>query len=260
MRQFIEFARSGRPAREFMELPLGPAPPEPQRLAEDRLNLLHSPRAFGFISRHLLCSVPLAARRVALTFDDGPNPVATPRLLSLLAASGIRATFFLLGRNVRRFPHLAAQIAADGHEIGNHTHNHFALPLLPRPLALRELERTSRLIESTTGQRPHLVRPPLGWFSSGVLRTLAANGYRAVLGDVYPRDCTRPGADVIARRVLERARPGSIVILHDGVPYGRADRMQTVDAVALVIDELHRQQYSFGTVSHLLDQARAESV
>ena len=219
------------------------------------MNLLHSPRIFGFVARQMLCSVPMEARRLALTFDDGPNPRETPRLLRLLAEHRIQATFFLLGRNVRRFPQLVQEIAAAGHEIGNHTHSHLALPLLPRRAMLRELEHTNRLIHAATGHWPQLVRPPLGWFSTGVLRTLAEHGYRPVLGDVYPQDCTRPGAAVIAARVLARVQPGSIVILHDGVPYGRADRSQSVEAVALLIEQLRQRQYTFATISHLLESA-----
>jgi len=223
-----------------------------------RLNLLHSPRVFAFVSRHLLCSVPTGERRVALTFDDGPNPKATPRLLRLLGAARIKATFFLLGRNVVRFPHLAAEIAAAGHEIGNHTHSHLLLPVLPHKLLRRELERAGHLIEAATGHVPRLVRPPMGWFNGTVLRTLAELGYQPVLGDVYPQDTTRPGAGEIARRILTRVRPGSIVIMHDGVPYGQADRSQSVEATQMVIEALTKKSYRFDTVSALLSHSRGE--
>ena len=223
------------------------------------MNLLHSPRVFAFVSRHLLCSVPTRERRIALTFDDGPNPKATPRLLRLLAAARIKATFFLLGRNVLRFPHLAAEIAAAGHEIGNHTYSHLLLPVLPHKLLRRELERAGHLIEAATGHVPRLVRPPMGWFNGTVLRTLGELGYQPVLGDVYPQDTTRPGAREIARRIVTRARPGSIVIMHDGVPYGQADRSQSVEATQMVIDALQKKSFRFDTVSTLLAQARGEA-
>jgi peptidoglycan/xylan/chitin deacetylase (PgdA/CDA1 family) len=223
------------------------------------LNLLHSPRVFAFVSRHLLCTVPTAERRLALTFDDGPNPAATPRLLRLLAAARVKATFFLLGRNVLRFPHLAAEIAAAGHEIGNHTHRHLLLPVLPHKLLRHELERAGHLIEAATGAVPRLVRPPMGWFNGTVLRTLAELKYQPVLGDVYPQDTTRPGAREIARRIVTRVRPGSIVIMHDGVPYGQADRSQSVEAARMVIDALQKKSYRFDTVSALLSHSRAEA-
>jgi peptidoglycan/xylan/chitin deacetylase (PgdA/CDA1 family) len=101
-------------------------------LREPGVNLLHSRHVFRYISRHLICNVPLREKKVAFTFDDGPNPDLTPRLLDLLDSHAARATFFLIGRNVERYPRLAAEIAARGHEIGNHTQNHLLLPVLPR--------------------------------------------------------------------------------------------------------------------------------
>jgi len=223
------------------------------------LNLLYSRRVFDYISRHMLCSVPIREPHVALTFDDGPNPRETPRLLRLLESLQVQATFFLVGRHVHRHPNLAAEIAAGGHEIGNHTHHHVALPFLPGRLLLRELDGASRRIHSATGHWPRLFRPPLGWFNRSTLRKLEQHGYRPVLGDVYPQDCKRPGAPVIARRVVERVRPGSIVILHDGVAFGRSDRSQSTDAVAMVVESLRDKSYRVGTVGRLLEHARQES-
>lgn len=223
------------------------------------MNLLHSRRVFDYVSQHLVCSIPLRARRIALTFDDGPNPDATPRLLRILDAHGARATFFLVGRNVDRFPALAAEIAARGHEIGNHTQNHLLLPILPRAMMLREMERASRAIQAATGQRPTLFRPPMGWFSRGMLHLLSERGYRPILGDVYPQDCQRPGSRVIARRILERVGPGSIVILHDGSVTGPADRRQSVHAVETILPRLSARGYEMGTVSQLLEAGAGEA-
>jgi peptidoglycan/xylan/chitin deacetylase (PgdA/CDA1 family) len=223
------------------------------------VNLLHSRRIFDYVSQHLVCSVPLSARQIALTFDDGPNPDATPRLLRLLDAHGTRATFFLVGRNVDRYPALAADIAARGHEIGNHTQNHLLLPVLPRTMMLREMDRAGRAIQAATGQVPTLFRPPMGWFSRGMLHVLAERGYRPVLGDVYPQDCQRPGSRVIARRVLDRVGPGSIVILHDGSTSGAANRRQSVDAVETILPRLRARGYEMTTVSQLISAAAREA-
>jgi peptidoglycan/xylan/chitin deacetylase (PgdA/CDA1 family) len=223
------------------------------------MNLLHSRRVFGYISQHLICNAPLRSKRVAFTFDDGPNPHVTPRLLDLLAHHRARATFFLIGRNVERHPTLAAEIAARGHEIGNHSHNHLLLPVLPRAMMLREMERASRAIHAATGQRPQLFRPPMGWFSRNMLHTLSTHGYRPVLGDVYPQDCNRPGVDAIVDRVLTRVAPGSIVILHDGSINGASDRQQCVDAMQTILARLSDQDYSFDTVTDLLAAAAREN-
>jgi peptidoglycan/xylan/chitin deacetylase (PgdA/CDA1 family) len=211
------------------------------------LNLLHSKRVFGYLSKHLVCRVPLREKRVAFTFDDGPNPAVTPRLLELLARHRARATFFLIGRNVARYPELAADIAARGHEIGNHTMNHVLLPILPRAMMLREMEGASRAIHAATGRRPELFRPPMGWFSRSMLHTLAGSGYRGVLGDVYPQDVNRPGA------------PGSIVILHDGSILGPADRSQSVDALETILERLAGESFAFDTVSGLLEASAREA-
>jgi peptidoglycan/xylan/chitin deacetylase (PgdA/CDA1 family) len=222
------------------------------------VNPLHSRRVFDYVSRHLVCKVPLRERRIALTFDDGPNPHLTPRLLHLLDAHSARATFFLIGRNVERWPHLAAEIVRRGHEIGNHSQNHLLLPLLPRRMLLREMRRADSAIHAATGLRPRLFRPPMGWFNRSMLRTLAEHGYRPVLGDVYPQDTQRPGIAAIVDRVLVRIAPGSIVILHDG-SLMRADRTQSIDAIEAILPRLRAEGWTLGTVSELLAAAAHES-
>jgi peptidoglycan-N-acetylglucosamine deacetylase len=219
------------------------------------VNLLHSQRVFGFVSRHLVCRVPVREKRLALTFDDGPNPAVTPRLLDLLQACGARATFFLIGRNAARYPSLAAEIVRRGHEIGNHTHDHIPLPILPRALQVRQMDRAAAAMEAATGQQPRLVRPPMGWFNRSVLHMLAERGDVPVLGDVYPQDTTNPGAAVLVQRILARVGPGSIVILHDGSVLGAIDRHQAVDALETLLPHLLDDGYTLGTVGELLAAA-----
>jgi len=223
------------------------------------VNLLHSRRVLRYVSQHLVCNVPLREKKVAFTFDDGPNPDLTPRLLDLLDNHAARATFFLIGRNVERYPRLAGEIAARGHEIGNHTQNHLLLPVLPRTMMLREMERASRAIQGATGQWPELFRPPMGWFNRSMLFTLAEHGYRPILGNVYPQDCSRPGTGVIVDRVLQRVTPGSIVILHDGSAAGTADRSQGIEALQTILPQLQARDYSFTTITGLLESAANES-
>jgi peptidoglycan-N-acetylglucosamine deacetylase len=227
--------------------------------ALDVVNLLHSRRVFGYVSQHLVCRVPVRENRIALTFDDGPNPAVTPRLLDLLAAHGARATFFLIGRNAARYPQLAAQILAQGHEIGNHTQDHIVLPMLPRRILCQQLDRAGDAIHAATGHRPYLFRPPLGWFSRSMLHVLAVRGYVPVLGDVYPQDTMRPGAAVLVRRILARVRAGSIVILHDGSSSGWMDRHQAVDALETLLPRWRAENCALGTVGELLAAAAREA-
>jgi peptidoglycan-N-acetylglucosamine deacetylase len=200
----------------------------------------------------VLCSVRTEEKTVALTFDDGPNPDWTPPLLTKLAEYRVPATFFVLGRNLERHPEIGRRIVQEGHEVGNHTYRHRILPFLPGSEIRNELESTQQLIADLMGVRPVFLRPPNGLFTGRVLDVVEQLGYRAVVGDVFPLDFARPGAEVITRRVLRRVRPGSIIILHDG-NVGRFDRdkSQTVHALDGIILGLRERGYDFVTLSQL---------
>jgi peptidoglycan/xylan/chitin deacetylase (PgdA/CDA1 family) len=171
-------------------------------------------------------------RTIALTFDDGPNPAATPRLLDVLERNDARATFFLIGRHVRACPALASEIAARGHTIGNHTETHPNLLWLPRRRILEELERCDASIADATGQRPRMMRPPYGYRRPQVHAAARRAGIeRTVLWSHSAHDWTvQPDARVIDR--LRTVRSGDIVLLHDGSHAGlNADRLHTVQAL-----------------------------
>ena len=187
-------------------------------------------------------------RAIALTFDDGPDPERTPALLDVLAELGVPATFFLVGRAVDAHPELAARITRAGHEVGNHTYSHRYLPLARSRSVAGELAATDTAITRATGITPTLARPPYGGRSPFNVRALRRAGKRCVLWDVNSFDWKGAPADEVARRVLERARPGSIVLMHDG---GR-DHTHTIEAVRLVVPALREAGYALETVSALL--------
>jgi peptidoglycan-N-acetylglucosamine deacetylase len=171
-------------------------------------------------------------RALALTFDDGPNPAVTPQLLDLLDRYDARATFFLIGRYVRACPTLAAEIAARGHAIGNHTDTHPNLLWLSRARILEELERCAASILRATGQRTSIMRPPYGYRGPQVHAAVRQAGLAPpIMWSKTARDWTRqPIAQLIHR--LQAVRAGDIVLLHDG--FHRAlggDRQQTVHAL-----------------------------
>jgi peptidoglycan/xylan/chitin deacetylase (PgdA/CDA1 family) len=205
------------------------------------------------MTRRVLCSVPTRVKQVALTFDDGPNPDYTPALLEKLAAHGVSATFFLLGRNLERHPDVGLRIAREGHEVGNHTYHHRSLPFLSSAGVRKEVTSTHRLIAERLHVRPVFLRPPNGLFTGRVLDIVEALGYRAVVGDVFPVDVAWPDSATIVRRVLRRVQPGSIIILHDGY-VGRFDRdkSQTVGAVDGLIAGLRERGYEFVKLSRLV--------
>jgi peptidoglycan/xylan/chitin deacetylase (PgdA/CDA1 family) len=160
------------------------------------------------------------ARGVALTFDDGPHPQGTPAVLDALAAARAPATFFLVGEQVERFPSLAAEIAAAGHEIAIHGYRHRLL-LRRSPGALAgDYDRALSVIAEATGTMPDLYRPPYGVFSSAALRLVRARGWRPLLWSLWGRDWgANETAAAISRRATDGLRAGDVVLLHDADHY-----------------------------------------
>jgi peptidoglycan/xylan/chitin deacetylase (PgdA/CDA1 family) len=187
-------------------------------------------------------------RRIALTFDDGPDPERTPALLEALAELQVPATFFLLGNKVDANPALAARIARDGHEIGNHTYSHPYMPLKRSRTIAQELAATDAAITAATGHTPTLMRPPYGGRSPRNVRACQRAGKRVVLWDVNSFDWKGKPAEEVAQRVLARARPGSIILMHDARDGGEV----TVAAVRLLVPELRARGYDLVTVSRAL--------
>lgn len=167
-----------------------------------------------------------------LTFDDGPNPRWTPKVLRLLARYHARATFFMLGREVAAHPELALRVRRAGHTVGNHTRNHRNLPLLS-PARIRA--------EIAGGPRSQCFRPPFRETNAVVRRAAADQGMREILWDVDTLDWSKPGAAAIERAALRNAHPGAVILLHDG----GGDRSQTVAALAEILPRLADRGYRF---------------
>ncbi len=195
--------------------------------------------------------------RVAITFDDGPNEPFTSRILDILKEKGVRATFFMLGQNCERYPGAVRRIAAEGHELGNHTWTHRVLPLKSPAAIAGEIARTSDLIERLTGRRPTLFRAPHGWRNPWVDREARRAGCIPVAWTLGVWDTDRPGVEVIVRRTLRGIRDGCILLVHDGrgVEDG-ADSSQLVRALPTIIDEIKRRGFHLVTVSEMMEAAR----
>lgn len=176
-----------------------------------------------------------AGNAVALTFDDGPNPPCTDAILDVLERYDVPATFFCVGLQARAHPETLARMTAAGHAIGNHTWSHPLLPDLTPGEVAGQVDRTAKAIAlATGGQPPPLFRPPYGAGADAVLASPDAVTIDTVLWDVDTGDWAMPGSSTIARAVLTRARPGSIVLMHDG----GGDRSQTVTALPAIIEGL----------------------
>ena len=187
---------------------------------------------------------------VCLTFDDGPGE-STPLILDTLKRLGVRATFFLVGENVERYPHLARRIAEEGHEIGNHSFSHpyFCWKMPGR--ILWEIRRAQEVIQAVTGRRPTLFRPPYGVRWVGLASILKRMSLTAVMWSVSSVDWRFP-APRIVQRVIGRTRAGSIILLHDGVPIKEGgDRRATAEALEEIIQTLAKR-YRFVTASEMI--------
>jgi peptidoglycan/xylan/chitin deacetylase (PgdA/CDA1 family) len=209
---------------------------------------------------HLLCRVEGVTDAFALTFDDGPSPRNTPRLLSLLAGHGARATFFQLGRNLRRHPELTRAVLAAGHEVGLHDDHHLPPAWLPAPLFAREFRAAEaalrRIVADAGTPPPRFYRPPFGWLRPAQARLVRSWGLEPVLGDVFPGDPERPGVAAIVARARAGLRAGSILILHDGSGYLDLDRGQTIEAAGILIAEMARRGVRAVSVGELVARSR----
>lgn len=201
--------------------------------------------------------------KVALTFDDGPDPAYTGAILDILRREHVQATFFVLGTSAELQPELLKRIDREGHEIGSHSFTHPNISKITCSQLKRELTTTQRLMESLLGHQTLLFRPPYGEDTDpttpGELQSLevvSGLGYWTVGMHVDPEDWRSLPADEIVRRTLEQVRTGegNIVLLHDG----GGDRGQTVAALPDIIKELHRYGYELVPVSELLGRTRAE--
>ena len=197
--------------------------------------------------------------QVAITFDDGPDPRWTPKILDILKGANAKAAFFLVGANAERYPKLVRRIVNEGHEIGNHTYYHPNLALCwPEHIRL-ELNATQLLLETITGRATALFRPPYAADTSPSqlselipLQIAEDLNYLVVLESIDPEDWAKPGADIILRRVKQQRRDGSIILLHDA----GGDRSQTVEALPRILEWLHTRGDTVVPLSTLLGTTR----
>jgi len=180
---------------------------------------------------------------VALTFDDGPHPSGTPAVLDALQAAGARATFFLVGEQVRRWPALAARIAAEGHAIALHGDRHRTLLRVAPATLARDLDRGHDTLAQATGAPPTLYRPPYGVFSAAGLVIARRRGWTPILWSRWGRDWTpRATPEGIAALVTADVKCGDVLLLHDADHYSARDSWEaTADAVPLILGELRRR-------------------
>lgn len=188
---------------------------------------------------------------VAMTFDDGPHPTLTPRLLDILKARNIKCTFFVVGKNAKAYPQIIQRILAEGHEIGNHTWSHASLTSRSDDQIRKELQMSEDALMAAANYRPHLIRPPYGAINTRVKQLMFSEfGYSTIMWSVDPQDWRRPGVSVVTSRLVNGAHPGAIMLAHDIHP-------PTIEAVPAMFDQLLAKGYQFVTVSQLMNMEKA---
>ena len=185
---------------------------------------------------------PAIGKKVVLTFDDGPSRDYTPQLLKILAEKKVQATFFMVGAQVEKYPEIAQQIVDEGHEVGNHTYGHITVPHTPPAQLASQIMRANLSILQHSGRYPLYLRPPRGLYDMRMRRIAMLLGQIVVLWSLSSQDWhPRANGAAVARRVIERASPGDIILFHDsGSLLGQegSNRRPTVEALSPIIDGL----------------------
>ena len=190
--------------------------------------------------------MPRHTRHVSLTFDDGPDHIITPQLLTILKQKNVRATFFLVGHMISKYPHIVQRIIDDGHEIANHTWAHYRLDEMNQDQVNLQLSSTTAALAQLNVPMKAYIRPPGGRFNNFVIHAAKKQQLTMVMWDVNAADYKRndgslPSPQVIQRRVLRRIKPGSIVLMHNSPA--------TVKALPGIIDQLKARRYNVGLLT-----------
>ncbi len=181
-------------------------------------------------------------KKIAITFDDGPNPYFTMELLEGLKKRGVKATFFVLGEEVEKFPEILSAVHEDGHLIGVHSYKHVNFRQIGQQKAIEQVKKTQTAIHDVTGEYANFIRPPYGCWPKELSKQVPLI---EILWDVDPMDWATADADTVVQRVLDNTEEGSIILLHDA-------SASSVQAAFTIIDTLEKQGYEFVTVEELL--------
>lgn len=195
---------------------------------------------------------------VAITFDDGPHPVFTPQILDILAKYNAKATFFVAGNKVKRFPAILKRQAKEGHEIANHTYNHIYNKNITAAKLTSELKQTDEVIKQITGYKPTLYRPVGGLHNDLIINTAIQNGKLVILWSWHqdPQDWRSPAASKISRHITKGVKPGNIILLHDWNGSEFSQTSQTVEALESIMSHLKNKGYKCVTVSEMLYRSK----
>lgn len=198
-------------------------------------------------------SVPMKGKYVALTFDDGPHPALTPKALDILNRHGAKGTFFMLGQNAARYKSVVARAAAEGHELGVHTWSHIKMNSSSRAKVDSEIDRTQKTIAAAAGVKPRVMRPPYGATNKTLVDHMYNRyGMASIMWDVDTLDWRKPGVDKVVSVAVNKARPGSIILVHD-------IHATTLAALEGIVTGLQARGFQLVTVSELMQIGKREA-
>lgn len=216
-----------------------------------------------FVRKGTIYRVPTLGNVVALTFDDGPSPVWTPKILDELKALDVKATFFVLGEHVQSFPGIAKRIASEGHEIENHTYDHHVLIYYKAAELEKEIKDTEDIVRDVTGQTTRYFRPPKAVLLNREKAKVVEMGYRVVLWSLNSKDWVTFDDRYVLKHILKDIRPGDVLLFHDsGGVFGTegGNRDETIKTIHQLVPKLRARGYKFVTVAELLQESREDSL
>lgn len=185
---------------------------------------------------------------IALTFDDGPHPYLTPKILDMLKEYEVKATFFVIGKNAELYPKVLKRISDEGHEIGNHTYSHLAESTGNNDKLKSEIEKTEEIIYKITGQNNFLFRPPTGYCSKSAVNMVKDMNYKTIVWDIDTRDWAHTKKEDMLANVKKFAACGSIILMHDFIGYNSP----TPEALKIILPWLKANGYRFVTISEMI--------
>lgn len=188
-------------------------------------------------------------KTIALTFDDGPHPEKTEKILEVLDKYGIKATFFIIGENAEQNPDIVKKISEMGHEIGNHTYDHKSIYKLSGERILQSVKKCEDIIKNITGSKTTLFRPPEGYLDDTIASSMLGQGYDVILWRVDTYDWQGKSAEAIYSSVVKNVKCGDIILMHDYI----SRKSNTAQALDMIIPTLIDKGYEFVTISNLID-------
>lgn len=188
-------------------------------------------------------------KKIALTFDDGPHPKKTEEILNILKKYDVKATFFVIGVNVKNYPKTMEKIINEGHEIGNHTYSHRKLKGIGKEEIKKEINKTEEIL-TKIGNKSYLIRPPCGEYDENLVDLAIENDYKIVLWNIDTKDWAHTSKEEIVEKVISNSSGGDIILFHDYL----TGKNNTVEALEIIIPKLINSGYEFVTAGELLQE------